>query len=68
MICQVRIENFDNSVIVAYYRIFWDDLYMHQVMHSVSHSGLEDSGRNTLMISYGAWGMSSYHMDTVLRK
>ena len=44
MICHVRIENFDNSVIVAYYRIFWDDLYMHQVMHSVSHSGLEDSG------------------------
>ena len=34
---------------------------MHRVMLNinVSHSG-------TLMISYGSWGMSSYHIDTVL--
>ena len=42
---------------------FGDDLYMHQVMLNVNVS---HSGRNTLMISYGSWGMSSYHIDTVL--
>ena len=52
-----------NSSIVANYRIFWDDLYMHRVMFNVNVS---HSGRNTLMISYGSWGMSSYHIDTVL--
>ena len=60
MLCHVRIENFDNSIIVANYRIFWDDLYMHQVIHNVSHLGLEGLGRNNLMISYGAWGMLRY--------
>ena len=42
-----------NSSIVANYRIFWDDLYMHRVMLNVNES---HSGRNTLMISYGSWG------------
>ena len=52
-----------NSSIVANYRIFWDDLYMHRVMLNINVS---HSSRNTLMISYGSWGMSSYHIDTVL--
>ena len=47
-------------------RISWDDLYMHEVMFNVSCSGLEDLGRNTLKIIFGAWRMSSYHMVTVL--
>ena len=46
-----------NSSIVANYRIFWDDLYMHRVMLNINVS---HSCRNTLMISYGSWGMSSY--------
>jgi len=61
IICYVKnIKLWKNS------RISWDDLYMHQVMFNVSCSGLEDLGRNTLKISYGAWRMSSYHMVTVL--
>ena len=35
-------------------------------MCNVSSSGLEGLGRNTLMIRYGAWGMSSYLMEMVL--
>ena len=63
IICYVKNRKFwKNSSIVANYRIFWDDLYMHQVMLNINVS---HSGRNTSMISYGSWGMSSYHIDTV---
>jgi len=61
IIVMLRIWNFGKNS-----RISWDDLYMHQFMFIVSCSGLYDLGRNTLKISYGAWRMSSYHMDTVL--
>ena len=37
-------------------------------MYNASHLGLEGLGRLILIVSYGAWGISSYLMDAVLSK
>ena len=37
-------------------------------MYNASHLGLEGLCRPILIVSYGAWRISSYFMDTVLSK
>ena len=54
----LRIWNFGkNSSIVADYRIFWDDLYMHQVMLNVWCKSLRSRGMRWKYLDDKLWSM-----------
>ena len=59
IIVMLRIRNFGkNSSIVANYRIFWDDLYMHQVMLNVWCRSLRSRGMRLKYLDDKLWSMA----------